>query len=148
MSKRFSILVALFLGATIIPGRAQAQEQRRPAINVSSVELLKGREGGLSKLSLIGTNGRKHLLPDGTFSSESGASIIVLDGRIVSVTAPGGRRLEVESVRVERGGTISLIGTNGIDGPFIVPVPDGRFATREGAMIIIQNGAITQASIK
>ncbi len=139
MSKRFSILLALLLGATLIPGRAQAQEQRRPTINVRSVELLKGRQDELSKLLLIGTNGRKHLLPDGRFSSESGASIIVLDGRIASVAAPRGRRVEVESVQVERGGTISLIGTNGINGPFIVPLPDGRYATREGAMIIIQN---------
>ena len=148
MSKRFSILLALLLGATIIPGRAQAQEQLRPTINVRSVELLKGREGGSSKLLLIGTNGRKHLLPDGTFRSESGASIIVLDGLIASVAAPRGRTVEVESMRVEQGGTISLIGTNGIIGPISVFVPDGRYTTREGAMIIIENDSITQASIK
>ena len=148
MSKRFSILLALLLGATIIPGRAQAQEQLRPTINVRSVELLKGREGGSSKLLLIGTNGRKHLLPDGTFRSESGAMIIVFDGRIASVAAPRGRRVEVESMRVERGGTISLIGTNGIVGPISVFVPDGKYTTREGAMMIIEDGAITQASIK
>lgn len=148
MSKRFSILLALLLGATIIPGRAQAQEQLRPTINVRSVELLKGREGGSSKLLLIGTNGRKHLLPDGTFRSESGASIIVLDGLIASVAAPRGRRVEVESMRVERGGTISLIGTNGAIGPIRMFVPDGIYTTREGAMITIKNGAITQASIK
>ena len=147
MSRRFSILLAL-LGATIIPGRARAQQQRLPTINVRSVELLKGREGGLSKLLLIGTNGRKHLLSDGTFRSESGASIIVLDGRIASLATPRGGRVEVESVQIERGGTISLIGTNCLDGPFVLPVPDGRYTTRDGAMIIIQNGAITQASIK
>jgi hypothetical protein len=116
------------------------------------VELLKGRSDGLSKLILIGTNGRKHVLPDGTFRNESGASIIVLDGRITSVAAPRGERVEVGSVEVGRGGKISLIGIERsaikIGGSFIVPVSDGRYTTREGAMIIIQNGAITQASIE
>lgn len=148
MSKLVSILSVAILAASAVAGRAAAQEQQRPTIDVRSVELLKGREGGLSQLFLIGTNGRKHLLPDGAFRSESGAMIIVLDGRIASVAAPRGRRVEVESVEVDRGGTISLIGTNGIVGPISASVPDGRYTTREGAMIIIQNGAITRASIK
>ncbi len=152
MSKRFSILPALLLGATIIPGSAQAQKEGRPTINVKSVELLHERSDGLSKLVLIGTNGRKHLLPDGTFRSESGAMIIVLDGRITSVAAPRGERVEVESVQLGRGGTISLIGTERtgikIGESSIGPISDGKYTTREGAMIIIQNGAITQASIE
>ena len=36
----------------------------------------------------------------------------------------------------------SLIGTNGREA-----LPDGKFASREGAMIIIQNGAINQLAI-
>ena len=148
MTTRFSIPLALLVGATIIPGRTHAQEDRRPTIDVRSVEVLMGRSNGPSKLLLIGTNGRKHVLPDGTFRSEAGATIIVLDGRIASVAAARGVRVEIESVRVERGGTISLIGTNGVDGPALAPVPDGRYATRDGAMIVIQHGAITRASIK
>lgn len=148
MSKLVSILSMVMLGASAVPARAVAQEQPHPTIDVKSVELLHIRSGGLPQLLLIGTNGRKHLLPDGTFRSESGAMIIVFDGRIASVAAPRGRRVEVESMRVERGGTISLIGTNGIVGPISVFVPDGRYTTREGAMITIKNGAITQASIK
>ena len=96
MSTRFSILPALLLGATIIPGSAQAQKEGRPTINVKSVELLHERSDGLSKLVLIGTNGSKHMLPDGTFRSESGAMLIVLDGRITGVAAPRGERVEGE----------------------------------------------------
>lgn len=45
-------------------------------------------------------------------------------------------------MRVERG-WVSLIGTNGVVGP-----PDGKYASRDGAMIIIENGSIKQLVLK
>ncbi|MCH7473210.1 MAG: hypothetical protein IIA27_00925 [Gemmatimonadetes bacterium] len=141
MSKFVSILLIALVGVGMATSQTAAQE-RSVTVDVRSVELLGDKDGAPSQLLLIGTNGVKHQLPDGRFTSESGAMIIVLDGLITSITAPRGRSVEVESMRVERG-RVSLIGTNGVVGP-----PDGKYASRDGAMIIIENGSIKQLVLK
>jgi len=137
-----SILISIILLFSAGAGREQLQAQatKRATIEVKSVELRDGRADRASQLFLIGTSGDPALMPTGKFKSESGAMIIVLDGRIERVANANGKRFDVESVEIARG-RISLIGTNGRSA-----LPDGRFESEEGVMIIVLDGRVTGIS--
>ena len=140
MFRSISILLILLFTAGASTELAQAQSGKGAAVDVKSVELRGSRADRASQLFLIGTNGEPALMPSGKFKSESGAMIIVLDGRIERVINAQGRRFDVESVEIARG-RISLIGTNGR-----TALPDGKFKNEDGVTIIVLDGRITRVS--
>ena len=139
MKRLLSVLV-LALGAA--PHSVLHAQPRTVEIDVASVELMSGRSYDSSRLLLIDGEGAKHVLPSGTFKSENGAAIIILDGRVTSVGTKEGRRIEIGSARVARA-SVSLIGTNG--DPALIP--DGKYVNGEGSVIAVGRGVILRAII-
>jgi len=78
----------------------------------------------------------------GTFKSENGAAIIILDGRVTTVGTRDGRQLEIQGAQATQA-SVSLIGTSG--DPALIP--DGKYVTREGSAIVIEQGVIRRAII-
>ena len=149
---RFLVLACVLSLSTASEAEGQITKPTRlPTLDPTalvSIQSLSVKDG---VISLIGTHGASVVLPDGTFKGPSGASIIVVTGRITRYAPPSltSHKLRprselpllVSGSKMEDG-QLFLIGTDGRR----ATLGDGTYTNADGAKIVVQNRSITRVS--
>lgn len=135
----------LATGAAEVQGQAVYEQPGMPDYSrVEGVELVSPRMDGPQALVLFTARGKLHPAA-GAYVSDDRKALLVKDGRIVSFSDPTSElgRFEVASIdqvmlRHAAPARLVLKDARGRT----VPLPDGRFTSREGMTMLIREGTI------
>jgi len=127
----FSVLVTASAGHAQTPATAIAVD----TIALNTVTDYSVKSGKLV-LSSVANPGKVHL-PDGTFTNEAGAILVILGGKIARVQGSEGDLTEISAVRMNRFQRIMLTpSTNALNTVTEIPLPSGEFRSEDGAATV------------
>lgn len=140
-----AIVAGAILALVLGPAAAGAQQPGQPEYgNVEGVELVSPRIDGPPALILFTAAGKVRPAA-GAYVSEDRKALTIKDGRIVSLSDPMTElgRFEVASIDPVflRHASTSRLYLKDARGRSL-PLPDGRFTSREGMTLLIRDGVI------
>lgn len=130
-----NVIKAIFLAAIVsivAASGASAQDSTSVDAAMKNVVTTFSVKSGKLVLSSAANPGKSHL-PDGTYTSEDGSIMVIVDGRITRFQRGSGEIVEIANVRLTRLGLVALTpSTNALMAVSDFNLPSGTYKSEDG----------------